>query len=112
MLDWGGGVHHWQYFKALFPTSVDKLNPGIAHKELWAIVVACKLWADEFKGRSLKVSCDNLSMVQVINLGRSRDELLQKLMWELHFCAAVHEFRVKAVHIPGKDNTLPDLLSH
>lgn len=36
---------------------------------------------------------------------------MQSCLRELCFVAATAEFEVKAVHIPGRLNTLPDLLS-
>ena len=57
------------------------------------------------------ISCDNLVSVTVINSGRTRDGFLQSGLRELCFHAALFEVEVRAQHIPGKLNKIPDLLS-
>ena len=47
----------------------------------------------------------------MLNSGRSRDKMLQCCLREICFLAAQGEFEVRAVHIAGVDNRLPDLLS-
>ena len=106
-----GAVRHREFVALKFPEEVQNWCAHIAHKELWAILVACKIWVQEFTGSTLMVECDNIAVVQVLNTGRSRDELLQTLIRELMFVTACHEFRVRAKHIPGKQNLLLDLLS-
>lgn len=52
-----------------------------------------------------------MAVVAIINEGRSRDCFLQSCLRELCFVAVTAEFEVRAVHIPGRQNVLPDLLS-
>ena len=54
---------------------------------------------------------DNQVVASVINTGASRDPQLQEALRELAMVAATHQFVVKAKHIPGVDNRIPDWLS-
>jgi hypothetical protein len=49
--------------------------------------------------------------VEVINSGRARDKFLLQCLRELTFIAASLEFEIRARHLPGVTNRLPDLLS-
>ncbi len=57
------------------------------------------------------LACDNNISVDVINAGRARDRFLLRCMRELAWLAATFEFEIRARHIPGMTNILPDLLS-
>ena len=57
------------------------------------------------------VYCDNLSSCLVLNKGSTRCRFMQACLREICFLAAAGEFEIKARHIQGVDNRLPDLLS-
>ena len=57
------------------------------------------------------IQCDNLVSVEVINTGRDREKFLLKCLRELTLLAARFEFYIRAKHIAGVSNRLPDLLS-
>ena len=46
----------------------------------------------------------------IINIGRSRDEILQYQLRELAYLSTKHQFITKAQHISGVTNRIPDLL--
>ena len=85
--------------------------PNIAHLELWAIIIAIKLWINVVSGKKLHFFCDNECCVTIINSGRSKDGKLQMLLCELAMVCARNNVLVKMIHIRSKSNTLPDLLS-
>ena len=58
------------------------------------------------------IRCDNETSVTVMNTGRAYNSLLLGCLRELEFVAAKWEFEMKAVHIPGVKNRIPDALSH
>ena len=69
-----------------------------------------KTWKDKFAGKSVVFQCDNEAVVTVINSGRARNpELLQWLRELVFLAVGIFEFR--AVHLEGRKNILPDLLS-
>ena len=86
-------------------------NYTIVHLELLAIIIAVKTWAEKLRGIKIKVECDNSAVVEVVNSGRSHCSMLQELMRELMFTLAVAEMEIRTVHVFGKNNVVPDLLS-
>ena len=83
----------------------------ITVKELAPILVAAAAWCDEWKGTLVRVQCDNMAVVDIINKGSSRDRDVMQLMRCLSFLMAKGEFYMVASHIKGVDNTLADALS-
>ena len=106
-----GGVRDNQYFRCRFPQWILDLPVNIAHLELWAVVIALKMWGHEMMGKIVKVKTDNEAVSIIINTGRSKDILLQKLLRELVWWMSKFQVRIKSVYLPGKFNRLPDILS-
>ena len=100
-----------QYFHTTFPIHIQEAAGHINALELLTIIVACKVWGPPWAGKRILVQCDNEVSVVVINSGRTRDKFLQACLRELHFIAAVHEFEIRGIHIPGILNRIPDALS-
>ena len=50
-------------------------------------------------------------MASVLNTGAARDPRLQNVLWEIALIAARHQFVIKAKHIMGVSNRVPDWLS-
>ena len=55
--------------------------------------------------------CDNMSSVNLINKGVSRDEFYQCCLREICFTAAVNNFTIKCLHTLGEDSRAADILS-
>ena len=55
--------------------------------------------------------CDNESVVQIVNSGASRDDIIMDLVGELFLVAAKNDFRIYASHVAGKKNLIADSLS-
>ena len=49
--------------------------------------------------------------MEVINRGRAQDTYMNTCLRELVWICIQAEFEIRAQHIPGKTNTIPDLLS-
>ena len=107
----GGISESGEFFHSIFPKLVTSQELHINALELLTIVVALKLWAHKLRGKRLLMLCDNITSVFVINKGRTRDLFLQKCLREICFLAASAEVEVRAKHISGENNRLPDLLS-
>ncbi len=75
------------------------------------IMVATKVWGPHWKGKRVIVNCDNEASVTVINTGRSKDLFLQACLRELVLIADRHNFEIRAIHISGISNRIPDELS-
>lgn len=106
-----GGVCGNKYFHAVFPSFIQNQSMSINALELLGICVCAKLWGKLWSGKKILFNCDNMSSVYVLNSGRSQDRFLQQCLREISYSAAVHEFQIRAQHIPGVDNRLPDYLS-
>ena len=106
-----GGVCEEQYFHELFPKHVVQVAGHITALELLSVMVALKIWAVRLSGKKVKIYCDNMSAVYIINSNKTRDRFLQDCMREILFMAAVHGFEIRAEHIGTAQNRLPDLLS-
>lgn len=106
-----GGVCDHQYFHGVFPPFISEQNLDISSLELLTIVAALKLWGAHWPGLPISVRCDNEAAVTVVNTGRSRNPFMNSCLREICYFAALHEFEVCAVHIPGVSNHFADLLS-
>ena len=62
-------------------------------------------------GKVVRIKTDNEAVATIVNTGRSNDEMLQSQLRELTWWLAIYQMRVKTVHLMGKLNRLPDLLS-
>lgn len=106
----GGWCGH-KYFHSTFPDFVQNQSLHISELELLAVIVGVKLWSKNCKGKRISVFCDNEHSVLAINKGRIRSEFMQEALRELAFLTAVAQFEVRAVHIQGVKNRVPDFLS-
>ncbi|CAC5366108.1 unnamed protein product [Mytilus coruscus] len=104
-----GGVSNGQFFHCVFPDFIVQQNLHINALELLSVIVCLKLWGQ--KGRKICIQCDNMVSVQVINQGKSRSRFLQACLREICFICAIKECELRAIHIDGIDNRLPDMLS-
>jgi hypothetical protein len=84
---------------------------SIAWRELFAVVVACRIWGDHFTGRRLMFFCDNQSVVAIVNSGTSKCPQVMCLVRSLFYIAVKFNFDIKLVHVPGIDNRAADMLS-
>ena len=101
-----GGICGQQYFRARFPYKVQAIN--IAILEMWAVMVVLKIWARHLKGKYFWIHVDNEAVASVFNSGSSKDSHLQSSLREIALIAAKEQFVIKARHIPGVDNRIPD----
>ena len=112
-LEGAGGVNlvRREFFHFVFPDWVLAQQHHINVLELVVLTVAVKLWGEDLLGMKVQVKCDNEATVSVVNTGRSRDPVMLAWLRELAFESAKSQCHVRAVHIAGSENRLPDLLS-
>ena len=87
------------------------LSQGIMAKELVPILLSCIIWGPQLSKQSVLILCDNLSLVNAINKGASKDTLVMHLLRCLWFFTAYFDIILTADHIPGACNTTADELS-
>ena len=83
----------------------------ITAKELLPIVLACAMWAREWKGKVVKCLCDNAAVVAIVRSGRSKHPLVMHLMRSLSLFTAGYNVGLLVEHFPGRENVAADALS-
>ena len=109
-----GGVFQGEWFADSWPSEMRQSTPcpiSIAHHELYPIAVACNLWGSQWTRRRITFHCDNEATVNIINKGRSSSQEIMPLMRFITWTSVMHNFIVKAAHVPGCLNNLADCLS-
>jgi len=106
-----GGIFDGNYFHADFPSFVREKDWSIAVLELLGVIVALKLWAHNFKSKRIRIYCDNESVVQILNTGKSKCLLLQEGLREVCFLMALAQCEIRAVHLSSEENRVADCLS-
>ena len=106
-----GGVCGDQYFQSEFPAAISQSAFHISAIEMLMVILAVKVWGRRLERAKIRVFCDNEATVQVINSGKTRDVFMQCCLREICYLTAEAQCVVRAVHLPGVQNRLPDLLS-
>ena len=106
-----GGFWEGHFFHAVFPEEIKERGYHINILEMLAVILCLRLWGSNFKGKRIRIYSDNLSVVTVINTGKSRCEILQSCLRELTFLNAINECEVRVVHLNTHANRLADHLS-
>ena len=104
-----GGICMDEYFHSSFPVANQGLP--IHCKEMLAVLIAARTWGYRFQGMKVQIYCDNESAVKVINSGRTKDAFMASCIRELWLEVSKHNFQLRAVHLPGEENRVPDWLS-
>ena len=104
-----GGICGSEYFHGQFPPHMKGKN--IAYLEIWAVQIAVNIWRNKLRGTYFWIHVDNEAVATILNTGASRDPTLQGALGNILMIAAKHEFMIKARHIRGVDNRIPDWLS-
>ena len=107
---WGCGAQfrdHW--FQYAWPA--EWATVGIMAKELVPIVLGCAVWGPLLVKKDAKLKCDNLGLVDAINKGSSKDDMVMHLLRCLWFFTAFFNIGVTATHIRGVNNSSADMLS-
>jgi hypothetical protein len=108
-----GGIN-WdfrQVFSCEFPDFILSENHPICELELLTIIVAIKLWISNIKSKKIIIYSDSMVSVNLINSGKTRTHFMQSCLRELCFLLCTNECELKAVHIAGISNRIPDYLS-
>ncbi len=109
-----GGFFKGEWFSEAWPKEM--LNLPSACKstalfELYPIVVASLLWGSKWSRKQIVVLCDNEATVNMINKGRSKTPAINRFLRRLTWTCVTGNFIMRAVYIPGHDNSIADALS-
>ncbi len=106
-----GGHCGEEFFHTRFPVSILNQALHINALECLGVIVAVKMWGRRLSGLKIRLYCDNMVTVSVINSGKARDSFLLSCLRELCFWCARYECCVRAVHLAGVTNRKADCLS-
>ena len=95
-----------QVYTLTIPLGHNNLN--ICHLEMLNILLALRIWKDQWANSRISVACDNQAVVQVLNSGKTRDLTLAAIARNIQFQAATRDIDLRVTHIPGKSNIITD----
>lgn len=98
---------HW--FNGAWPPHMSHFH--ITFKELFPIVLAIEIWGSHLRNKCLVIHTDNMAVMHIINKQTSKETSVMKLVRRLVLACMQFNILLRSVHIPGKKNVLPDLLS-
>ena len=75
------------------------------------ILVAQKVWHNQWSGCKVLIKCDNQAVVSVLTTGKMCDSTLAKYAGNIFLWLSACNIDIMAVHVPGKMNPVADLLS-
>ena len=105
-----GGVWNNQvYTTPIF--DINGMDLKIVHLEMLNLLIALKLWAHEWSHSVVRFFWDNLAMVQVVQTGKTRDNMLSLCLRNIWLITATHDIDLHIEHIQGRSNKIADLLS-
>ena len=93
------------------PIPLGYMNYTIVHLEILNIVVAAKIWANDWANQKIQMFCDNMAVVEVLTTGKTRDTTLATCARNLWLIAALYNINFIFSHIPGVDNSVADNMS-
>ena len=104
-----GGIFVNQCYALPIPNDFHQYT--IVHLEMLNIVVALKVWANQWSNKKLRIKCDNMAVVEVLTSGKTKDNILATCARNVWLLCAVFNISIHIEHIPGKQNVIADLLS-
>ena len=104
-----GAIFRNRWFNGSWPEQIAHLP--ITFKELFPIVLGMEIWGASLRNQCLIAHSDNLAVVHIIKRQTWKEASTMRLVRRLVLTCMKYNTFVKCVHISGKYNVLPDLLS-
>ena len=104
-----GAMFENNWFNGSWPAQIAHLP--ITFKELFPIVLALEIWGPRLSNQCLIAHSDNQAVVHIINKQSSKDRFIMKLVRRLVLVCMRFNILLRCVHVAGRFNILPDLLS-
>ena len=104
-------VYSVEYFHSRFPKDIEDQQLPIHCLEMLTVLLAVRLWGSRLQSLKVQIYCDNESAVKVINSGKTKDPFLASCIREIWLVVSNYGFQLRAVHLPGEENRVPDWLS-
>ena len=104
-LSGAGACTKQEFFHLQFPEQFLAKCSDINQRECMTILVAVRLWGHAWSRRRIVIECDNWNSVLAINLGNSRDPMMQSILRNLHLESSLKSLEIRAVFVFGRTNT-------
>ena len=72
------------------------------HLEILNLVVALKVWGHYWADKYIAIRCDNMSVIQVLTSGKTRDPILMLCARNIWLLTAIYNIHLSVSHIIGK----------
>ena len=106
-----GGLCGYEFFHSAYPSSILSQGLPIHCLEMLAVLIAVRFWGHHCTSGKIQIYCDNEPVVQVINSSKTKDVFMASCLRELWLEVSKYGFELRAVHLPGVENRVPDWLS-
>jgi hypothetical protein len=109
-----GGGGHWghNWFYINWDVDWPAATPlHINEKEILSVVLAAHLWGPQWANKRVFVFSDNTTVMAGINKGTSRNGTVMLAIRYLFWHAAIHNYHLRVLHIPGRNNRRADAIS-
>jgi hypothetical protein len=83
----------------------------INYKEVLAITMAVQRWGETFRNCDVQVVTDSTVAKAIINKGHCKNGYIMHHMRKMFWTMMANNIRVRAIHIPGVLNNIPDAIS-
>lgn len=84
---------------------------SMPYLELLALVIALRTWANLLSGKRVLIESDCQPVVEAVNRAWAGNEGMADLICEIADVSIRYSCQIRAKHLPGITNTIPDLLS-
>ena len=105
-----GGIWNKKVYSCNIPDRIKELV-SIAQLEAANIMLAGRLWADQWKNKKVTIWCDNLAVVHAFQAQKIKDHWLMACCRTMWYISASYNIEFKIQHIYGVDNVNADILS-
>ncbi len=103
-----GGDWHYVSWRADAPHLA---SLHINHKEVMAVLLAFERWAPVWQNKEVTVLTDSMVAKAVLNRGSCRNARVMDKLRDIFWLSVIYNFKLRAIHIPGKLMCLPDAIS-
>ena len=106
-----GAVFNNEWLCAQWEPNYMKNKPSIEYLELLALTAALLTWGHELMNQRVKIHCDNMAVVNMVNTATSSCKNCMYLIRLIVLNNLINNRRVFVLHVRSKDNILSDALS-
>ena len=100
-----------EYFSGFFPLPLQDPQVPIHVKEFLCLIISVKIWGPEWRGKRVRIYCDNDAVCDVVTYNKPKDAKMQSLLREFLFFVCHFNFCPVVSKIGTKENLVADFLS-